>query len=432
MTQEKAEIAKKINALVKEYFSLPKEKTGKMRIPLNTPSYNWQEAQEAINSLLSTYVTMGEKVFKFEKLFAQYLGVKEAIMVNSGSSANLLALSILSNPLVKNRIKPGDEIIAPAVTWSTTIFPIINIGAIPVLVDVSLEDFNLSPEAVEKAVSKKTKAIFPVHLLGYPANITAIKKIAKKRNLFLIEDCCEAHGAEFQGKKVGTFGDLATFSFFFSHHISTIEGGMVVTNNSQYAELARNLRAHGWIREMKGREEIAKKYPKIDKRFLFSNIGYNLRPIEIEGAFGIHQVAKLEKFIKIRRENADYWTRALNRYPDFITLPKLKEKQASRRVWFGYPIILKEKAKFSRKELTDFLESKGIETRPIMAGNLAEQPALKLFSHRVADKLTNSEIIMDRAFFFGNHQDVGKREREYLVKCFDQFLKPRSKFYENK
>lgn len=418
----KSEIIKEINTLIKRYFSLPMKKTGKIKISLNNPNYGWQEAIEVTESLLSTYVTMGEKVFKFERMFAEYLGVKHAIMVNSGSSANLVALSILSNPITKGRIELGDEVIVPAVTWSTTIFPIINIGAIPVLVDVNLEDYNINLKILEKSITPKTKAIMPVHLMGNPVNMTAIKKIAKKHNLFILEDSCEAHGAEHKGKKVGTFGDIGTFSFFFSHHISTMEGGMVVTDNDHYAELAKILRTHGWIRELKDREKIAKKYPKIDKRFLFINMGYNFRPTAFQGAFGIHQIGRLEKIIKSKRENADYWTKILSKYSDLLILPSTEEERGERKVWFAYPIIIREEANFSRKELMDFLESKGIETRPIEAGNLAEQPAMKLFKYRVSGKLHNSKIIMDRAFFFGNHQGVGRKEREYLVKCFDKFF----------
>ncbi|MFH1894734.1 MAG: aminotransferase class I/II-fold pyridoxal phosphate-dependent enzyme [Patescibacteria group bacterium] len=429
MRNEKAIIQKTINGLIKKYFSLPGESfiSKKIKIPLNIPTFGWQEVNEAVDSLLSTRVTMNEKVYRFENMFAKYLGAKHAIMVNSGSSANLVALSILSNPTIKNRLKPGDEVITPAVTWSTTAFPIINIGAIPVLVDVSLEDFNINPELIEKAITKKTKAIMPVHLLGNPANMTAIMKIAKKHNLFVIEDACEAHGAEHQGKKIGTFGDISTFSFFFSHHISTMEGGMVITNNDEYAELAKMLRANGWIRELKDKEKIAKKYQEIDERYLFTNIGYNFRPTALQGAFGIHQMPKLEKFIKIKRKNIDYWSDKLSEYSNYLILPPKREKKDERRVWFGYPIIIKRRAGFNRKELTDFLEKKGIETRPVMAGNLAEQPAMKLFDYRIAGSLDNSEIIMKKAFFFGNHQDVRKKEKEYLVKCFVQFLEEKSK-----
>jgi CDP-6-deoxy-D-xylo-4-hexulose-3-dehydrase len=202
---------------------------------------------------------MGKKVQTFERMFAEFIGVKNAVMVNSGSSANLVALSVLTNRAIKNRIKRNDEVITPAVTWSTTLFPIINVGAVPVLVDVNLETYDIDTSEMEKAITHKTKAIMPVHLLGNPCDMKKIMEIAEDHNLFVIEDACEAHGAEFNGKKVGGFGDLATFSFFFSHHISTIEGGMVITNNEKYAELAKSLRAHGWIRELKNSPKSIKK-----------------------------------------------------------------------------------------------------------------------------------------------------------------------------
>ncbi|MDD5145717.1 MAG: DegT/DnrJ/EryC1/StrS family aminotransferase [Candidatus Pacebacteria bacterium] len=425
MQKKKEIIQKKINNLVKEYFSLPKEEivSNKLKIPLNIPTFGADEVNEAIDSLLSTYVTMNEKVYKFEEMFASYLGVKYAVMVNSGSSANLIALSVLSNPITKNHIKPGDEVIIPAVTWSTTAFPIINIGAVPVLVDINLNNFNINADLIEKAITKKTKAIMPVHLLGNPANMPKILKIAKKHNLFVIEDSCESHGAEISGKKVGTFGDMGTFSFFFSHHISTMEGGMVVTNNEKYAELAKTLRAHGWIRELKDRGKIAKKYPKFDKSYLFVNMGYNLRPTALQGGFGIHQIGKLENIIKIRRKNADFWINKLSKYNKYLILPEKKEKTGERRVWFGFPLIIKETSGFSTKEMTDFLRQKGIENRPIMAGNLDEQPGMKLFKYKVSGNLKNSEFVMDSAFFFANHQGIGDKERRYVVDCIDKFFK---------
>lgn len=422
---DKKAVRGKIEKLVKEFFASPGKKfiPGKTKVPLSIPSFDWREINGAIDSLLSTSVTMGKKVFKFEEMWAKYLGVKHAVMVNSGSSANLIALSVLSNPVLKKRIKPGDEIIVPAVAWSTTFFPILNIGAIPVLVDVNLEDFNINIASLKKAITRKTKAIMAVHLLGNPANMTEVMKIARKHNLFVIEDTCESHGAKHQGRKTGSFGDVGTFSFFFSHHISTIEGGMVVTNSDYLADLARVIRAHGWVREMKEGERMAKKYPKIDKRFLFVNMGYNLRPTEIQGAFGIHQLKKLENFIKIRQENSKYWTERLSAFSEYLFLPEIEDKPGERRVWFGYPVFIKPGAPFERKELVDFLEKKNIETRPIMAGNFAEQPAIKLFKHKVSGKLANSEAIMSQAFFFGNHQGIGKKERKYIADCLNEFFK---------
>jgi len=398
---------------------------GKTKIPLSVPAFDWEEICEAVDSLLSTNVTMGSKVKMFEKLFTEYLGVKNAVMVNSGSSANLLALSILSNPMLgDSAIKPGDEVIVPAVTWSTTIFPVINIGATPVLVDVQLEDFSIKLDDIEKAVTEKTKAIIPVHLLGFPCNMDEISKIARKYNLFIIEDACEAHGAEWNDKKVGTWGHMGTFSFFFSHHITTIEGGMLVTDDDEYAELARTLRAHGWVRDLEGKDRFIVRYPQIDPRFLFVNIGFNIRPTEIQGAFGIHQIQKLELFIEIRRENAKYWNERLSKYSEYFFIHE--EKKGTRCVWFGYPVTVKPSAPFRSKELVDYLEAKGIETRPVMAGNMDEQPAMKLFRYRKVDNLPNAKLIMRNSFFIGNHHGIGEVEREYVADCIEQFIRGRN------
>ena len=421
------EIKEKIKQLVKDYFSLKTSEfiPGETKIPLNIPSYSWEEAYEAIESIITTWVTMGEKVQKFERLFADYVGVKNAVMVNSGSTANLLALSVLTNPEINNRIKMGEEIITPAITWSTTVFPIINVNAMPVLVDVNFDTYTMNTTEIEKAITDKTRAIMPVHILGNPCDMKKIMEIAEEHDLFIVEDCCEAHGAEFNGKKVGSFGDISTFSFFFSHHISTIEGGMILTNNEEYTELAKSLRAHGWIRELKNRNEISKRYKEIDERFLFINLGYNVRPTEIQGAFGIHQIKKLDKFIEIRRNNARYWTEKLKVYSDYLLLPE--EREGTKHVWFGYPVTVKPTAPFTRKELVDFLEHKGIETRPLMAGNMAEQPAMKLFKYRKVGNLSNSQNIMSRAFFFGNHQGIGKAEREYIRDCISEFIEQKIK-----
>lgn len=410
-----------IKNIIRLYFeSRENEKfiPGKTKIPLSVPAYSWEEVSEAVDSLLTTYVTMGKKVQAFEKLFAEYVGVNYAVMVNSGSSANLLALSILTNPTIKNRIERGQEIITPALSWATTVYPIIQVGATPVFVDVDLETCNINPDAIEKAVTNKTKAIMLVHLLGNPCHMDRIAEIAKKHGLLVIEDSCEALGAEYRGKKVGGFGDLATFSFFFSHHMTTIEGGMVSTNNEEYAELAKSLRAHGWIRELKNREEIAKKYGEIDERFLFINIGYNMRPTEIQGAFGIHQIKKLDEFIKIRRQNAKYWTKRFEKYSKYLILPQENEKH----VYFGYPITVKSEAPFTKEEIVRFLEKRMVETRPVMTGNIVEHPVAKLFEYRVIGDLKNSKLIMRNSFFLGNHHRIGREEREYVADCVSEFI----------
>ncbi|MFC1952563.1 DegT/DnrJ/EryC1/StrS family aminotransferase [Chloroflexota bacterium] len=421
---ETSEIKKQIIDLIKKYYSIEKKTEtfvpGKTRIPLVVPSYDWEEVCEAIDSLLDTQVTMGEKVKQFEFLFAEYIGVRFGVMVNSGSSANLLALAILTNPLLKKRIGPGNEVITPAVTWATTVTPIINCGLVPVLVDVEPETFNINPEEIKRAITEKTKAIMPVHLLGNPCEMDKIMEIAAKHDLYVIEDACEAHGAEFRGQKVGSFGDLSTFSFFFSHHLSTIEGGMLLTNNEELAEMAKALRVFGWVRDLKEKGQISQEHDNIDPRYLFTNIGYNFRPMEIQGAFGIHQIKKLPEFIERRQENASYWTENLKLYRDYISLPS--QRDGTSHVWFACPITVNSGVPFSRKDLVDFLEMKGVETRPIMAGNFDEQPVMKHFSYRKSGNLPNAKAIMRNSFFFGNHPGITQVEREAIVDYLREFI----------
>jgi CDP-6-deoxy-D-xylo-4-hexulose-3-dehydrase len=347
-------------------------------------------------------------------------------MVNSGSSANLVALSILTNQGIgKKRIQKKDEIITPAVTWATTVYPIINVGAKPVFVDVEKETYNIDPDKIEKAITTRTKAIFIVHLLGNPCNMEKIQKIAKKYDLQIIEDSCEAHGAEFNGKKVGTFGILSTFSFFASHHITTMEGGMIATNDEKVYELGKAIRTFGWSRELKNKEVLKKNNPNIDSRFLFVNTGYNLRPTELQGAFGIHQIGKLDKLVKIKIANSKYWNNGLKKYEKFLILPTINKKY--KNTFLSYPITIRKNIFFTKNELVEFLEENGIETRPVMAGNMVEQPVTKMFDYKVVGKLKNSEFIMRNSFLIGNHQGIKRLQREYVLDKIIEFLEKKIK-----
>jgi len=421
MSDKRKALADQIRALVSEYFAQAQPKAaGAPRLPLHVPSYGADEVNEAIASLLTTQITMGEKVRRFETLWAEYLGVRHAVMVNSGSSANLVAAAVLVNPAFPDRLRPGDEVIVPAVAWSTTYYPLVNVGLVPVLVDVDLETFTLDPAAVERAIGPRTRAMMPVHLLGNPCDMRALGDLARRHRLHVIEDTCEAHGARFEGRPVGTFGVMGTFSFYFSHHISTIEGGVVVTNDDLVADLSRMLRAHGWTRDVRKKPDVPN--PGIDERFLFVNLGYNFRATEVQGAFGIHQVPKLEGFIRQRRENVEDLNAALRKYSEWLMECPGRDGGGSRSVWFGYPITVRTGAPFSRDDLVRFLESRGIETRPIMAGNFQEQPAIKLFEHRIAGPLPNSALIMRQSFFIGNHHALGESERRYVKECVDEFM----------
>jgi CDP-6-deoxy-D-xylo-4-hexulose-3-dehydrase len=370
--------------------------------------YGQLEIDEVLDSLKSGFVTMGRKVQRFEEMWASYIGVKHAIMTNSGSSANLLALSALGLP-------KGSEVITPALTWATTVFPIAQLGLVPVLVDVELETYNMDIQAVAPALTSKTSAIMPVHLLGRPAIIPT-----PKFRIAIIEDACEAHGAEWGGRKAGSFGDVGTFSLNFSHHISTIEGGMVVTSDDRIADTCRSVRSFGWTREMADKAGIAQQYPAIDPRFLFAHAGYNFKPTELAGAMGIHQMSRLEPGIAARRQTAAYWNETLSPYKDWLMLPQ--EQLNTRHVWFAYPICVKAGAPFTAEQLKIYLESKNVETRPIEAGNIALQPAMKELKYRVSGTLDNATYLHHNAFFIGCHPGVGAMEREAVAGYLREFM----------
>ena len=420
---------KKCSMIIEQHFrNITKEQQkfvpGKSRIPLAIPPYGSKEVIESLESLLSMKTTAGTKVRKFEKKFSNYIGGKYGIMVNSGSSANLLALSILSNPLLKNRIKPGDEIITPAVTWATTVYPICNINAIPRIVDVNLCDYTIDPDSIEKAINKKTKAIMIVHLLGNPCNMKAIVKIAKKHKLWLIEDACEAHGAKFSGKHVGTFGDLATFSFFASHHITTMEGGMITTNNKMLNEIGKSMRTFGWSRDLSSKKQLEKKFSNIDSRFLFVNTGFNFRPTELQGAFGIHQIGKLEKLVKLRITNAEYWNKKLKRFSNLLLT---KKDVGRRKSYLFYPITVKKNKFFKKKDLVNELEKHGIETRSVMAGNITKQPVAKILKLKKSGDLKNSDYIHENSFVIGNHHGIGEKQRKFVTDIITNFIDKKQK-----
>jgi len=383
--------------------------------------FDHEEVSDAVESLLTTRVTMGKKVRLFENAWAEYINMKECLMVNSGSSANLVALSALTSEEVDNRIAPGSEVITPALTWSTSVFPIINVNARPRLIDVNKEEFIVDVESIKEAITSKTSAIMPVHLLGNPVDMPAIMDLAEDHHLWVIEDCCEAHGAKIGNNKVGSFGHVSTFSFFFSHHITTIEGGAVLTNDESLADIMRSIRAHGWVRERSDREKIIENNPNIDPRFMFVTKGYNLRPTEIQGAFGINQIKKLDLFLNKRHKIVNYWLKELKRFQDYFYLPF--QRAGTHHAWFGFPLIAKKDAPFSIEDLAQFLEENNIATRPIMGGNITRHPALSPDDYELQGELTNANYIMDNGIFVSNHQDLREIDQKLLVDTIDLFLK---------
>ena len=390
-----------------------------MKIRLHEPTFGEEEIAAAVDVLRSTQVTQGAKVREFERQFADE---SHGIAVNSGSSANLLLVSALTNPATAGRLYPGDEVIVPALAWSTTVWPLVQHGLVPVIVDIDPGTFNISPEQVMRAIGPRTRGLMPVHVYGNPCDMDDLVCIAGNNTLELMEDCCEALGATYMEQPVGTFGRGGTFSFYYSHHMTTIEGGMVLTGNTRLAERMRILRAHGWTRDVEWPEHYA--HEGMDPRFTFVDMGYNLRMNEVQAAIGLVQLPKLPGFVETRRANAQAWTADLAKWGDFFSMQE--ETGDGRSSCFGFSIVLKPAARFSVTEIRAYLGRAGIETRPIICGNIARQPGMQLYPHRVVGDLRHANNIMDRAFSFGNHQAIGPAERDYVTGVIDDFMRERT------
>lgn len=389
-------------------------------VRLHEPTFGAEEIIAALDVLLSTRVTMGPVVKKLERLFADMHVAKHGISCNSGSSANLLAVATLANVATKDGLRPGDEVIVPALAWSTTIWPLVQHNLVPVVVDIDPQTLNIDPDEVERAIGPRTRGVMPVHVYGNPCDLGALREICTRRGLWLIEDCCESLGAFYDGRPVGTFGAVGTYSFYFSHHVTTLEGGVCITNDAELAETMRILRAHGWVRELESPARYFEAHPDIDPRFLFVNQGYNLRLTELQAAIGLVQMPKLAPFVESRRANAAHWKEDLLRWSDLLHMQQ--ETRGARSSWFGICLVVREDAPFALEELTSWLRAGHIETRPIIAGNIARQPGLALYAHRIVGDLPNSTSVMRRGFAIGNHQAVDDPAREYACARLSQFL----------
>jgi len=362
-------------------------------------SYSWDNKEvNAIKQVLKTKkLTMGKNVKKFEKIFSQFVNCKYALMVNSGSSANLLATASLFFKK-KNPLKAGDEIIVPAVSWSTSFFPFQQYNLKLKFVDIDLNTLNYNLSDLKKSISKKTRAILLVSLLGNPNDYNKIKKIISKKKIHIIEDNAEALGAEYNGKVIGNFSNLSTYSTFFSHHISTIEGGIVCTDNKELYQILLSLRAHGWLRDLPKNNLIYNKTGNDFKdSFSFVLPGYNLRPTELNAVVGIEQMKKIKNFLKIRRENANYFKKVFSNNKDFII-----QKDVSNSSWFGFSLILRNK-KILRSDIIKLLKKNKIDSRPIVAGNFLKNRVIKYFNYSKTKKLKNANYLHKNGFFIGNH-----------------------------
>ena len=390
-----------------------------MKYPLGYNTWNKEEKNSAIKVLDSGFFTMGKKVKDFEEKFAKNFGSKYATMVNSGSSANLLMLSVLKNYkkiIKKTTNKPN--IIAPSVGWSTSYYPISQNNFKINFVDVSIDTLNIDPNEVEKAIDKDTVAILAINLLGNPCNFSKLKKIAKKNNLILIEDNCESLGAKYNNKFCGTHGLMGTHSLFFSHHMQTMEGGVILTDNKDINDFLKSLRAHGWCRDLPKKNNLYKKSnDKFKDHFVFITPGYSLRPLEIEASVGLVQLKKLNRFMKIREKNSKIF-KNLFENKSWCKIQKQEKKSISS--WYGFNLILTGQLKDKRKNIIEKLQKNKIEVRPTMTGNFLNNPVLKFLNFKASGSFKNSENIDKNGFFVGNYPKDLSKELNFLYKKLEE------------
>jgi dTDP-4-amino-4,6-dideoxygalactose transaminase len=388
-----------------------------IKYPLASTSWDVLEYAALNRVIESGNFTMGKEVEKFENQFAKFFDSSYAVMVNSGSSANLLMLEALK--FSKKLSDSKNEIIVPCVSWSTTYFPVNQAGFKLIFVDVSSDTFNIDVNLVAKAISSKTAAVLAVNLLGTPANLVELQKICEENDLFLLEDNCESMGAKIDHKYAGTYGLMGTFSSFFSHHISTMEGGMIVTNDSNLYDILISLRAHGWIRNLKDNNSLYKKSGNSwNDSFKFVLPGYNLRPLEFSGAIGQEQLKKLPSFVQNRRKNFQKFKLRAESFSKYISIQQDDYEGSS----FGFGMILNDPARENKENFKEFIENKGIEFRPIVAGNFVRNPVMSYLDYDVVGQLTNGDLIHDFGFFIGNHHFDIETEINYFFDCFDEFL----------
>ena len=371
------------------------------RFPLATSSWGSEEVEAMQRVIASGSFTMGENVAAFERDFAAAMGANHCVMVNSGSSANLLMVAALRYTRNKDlQLQPGDEVIVPAVSWSTTYYPLYQYGLRIKFVDIDLETLNYDLDALEAAVSERTRAIMIVNLLGNPNDFTRIKAIAQGRNIVLIEDNCESMGATFQGRHAGTFGVMGSYSSFFSHHISTMEGGLITTDDEELYHVLLSLRAHGWTRNLPKYNHVVgeKSDDPFEESFRFVLPGYNVRPLELEGALGVEQVKRLPGLVQARRRNAALFRQVMADHPHILIQREIGESS-----WFGFSLVLRPESPVTRAQLIAKLQELGFECRPIVTGNFAKNEVVKFFDSEVSGKLVNAAMIDARGLFIGNH-----------------------------
>ena len=404
---------------------------GKTLIPFARRVFDENEYVNLVDSSLDGWLTAGRYEEEFELKFANFFGVKSCSLVNSGSSANLIALSALtSKKFGERRIKKGDEVITVAAGFPTTVNPIVQIGAVPVFLDIELGTYNIKVEDLEKAYTEKTKAVMLAHTLGNPFNLKVVKEFTDRHNLWLIEDTCDALGSKYNGQLVGTFGNIATVSFYPAHHITMGEGGAVLTNSLKLERIIRSFR--DWGRDcyckpgmsntcgMRFNQQFGTLPFGYDHKYVYSHIGYNLKITDMQAAVGVAQLEKLDWFIEKRKYNFKRLKEGLEEFENDLILPKATEN--SDPSWFGFPITIKEDSKIKRYDLVNYLEKNKIMTRMLFGGNLTRQPAYEDVEYRIVGDLKNTDLVMNNTFFIGVYPGITDEMIDYMLQVFKSFF----------
>lgn len=403
---------------------------GRSKVPYAGRVFDENEVVAAVDTVLDFWLTLGPEGDAFERELAAYVGVRSALVVNSGSSANLVAFATLTSKQLDRPVQPGDEVLTVAAGFPTTVAPIVQYGCVPVFVDVDLETANVRVDRLADAVTDKTRAIMIAHTLGNPYDLASVMDLVQKHDLYLVEDNCDALGSCYQGRKTGTFGHVATQSFYPPHHLTMGEGGAVLTNSGRLRRIAESFRDWGrdcWCASGKDNTcgkrfgwQLGQLPMGYDHKYIYSHLGYNLKPLDVQAAIGRQQLKKLDSFVAARRANHARLVEALRPFEEYLVLPRATPQ--SEPSWFGLLLTVRDGAPFTRKQMVEFLEKRQIQTRQLFGGNLLRQPAFQGIAHRVVGDLSNTDKIMNDAFFVGVYPGLSSAMIDYMIEAFTEFL----------